>query len=266
MRSFWARRAYPSYPSTIHPALTSFADECTATFARLLAYVGTLALLAMFAVHLWDQLPIDDPAEPATTADWSVAVRSHPAFAISQFNFPAKTEAYDVFRHPLGGRKDIIRWAEPGESPAAELEIYRPGGEFTASEPSADLAARMDPRGTSELEAAGVIDSKFGSVMLFRHPGETDGRACLGFLKRIDEPALLISGWSCQGDSWPARRAQIGCMLSRLVLLTAGNESKLAELFAHAELQRTDCTPAAASPASADWVTSAENPRLRGAI
>ena len=30
-------------------------------------------------------------------------------------------------------------------------------------------------------------------------------------------------------------------MLSRLILLTAGNEPKLAELFARAELKRTDC-------------------------
>ncbi len=266
MRSFWAARAYPSYPSRIHPALTSFADECTATFARLLAYVGTLALLVMAGVHLWDQLPVDDAVETIATAGWSLASHSHQAFAVSQFDFPAKTEAYEIFRHPLGGRKDVIRWAETGDKPAVELEIYRLGGEFAGSQAIADLAARMDLKRASELEAAGVIDSKFGSVMLFRDSGEAEGRGCLGFLKGIDEPALQISGWSCQGDSLRAQRAQIGCMLSRLMLLTAGNEPKVAEFFAHAELRRTNCTSAAASPASADWLTSAENPRLRGAI
>jgi hypothetical protein len=34
------------------------------------------------------------------------------------------------FRHPEGGRKDVLRWTVHGEKPVAELEIYRPGGEF----------------------------------------------------------------------------------------------------------------------------------------
>jgi hypothetical protein len=53
-------------------------------------------------------------------------------------------------------------------------------------------------------------------------------------------------------------------MLSRLILLTAGNDPKLAELFARAELKRGSCAAAATSAASVDWVMSAENPPLRG--
>ena len=34
-----------------HPALTSFADECSATLARLLAYVATLGLFVIIGVH-----------------------------------------------------------------------------------------------------------------------------------------------------------------------------------------------------------------------
>jgi hypothetical protein len=55
-------------------------------------------------------------------------------------------------------------------------------------------------------------------------------------------------------------------MLDRLMLLTAGNEPKLAELFAHAELRRGSCATQGASGAQADWVTSAENPHLRGPL
>jgi hypothetical protein len=62
----------------------------------------------------------------------------------------------------------------------------------------------------------------------------------------------------------PARRATIGCILNRLILLTARNDPKLAELFARAELKRGSCAASATSAASVDWVTSAENPRLRG--
>jgi len=44
--------------------------------------------------------------------------------------------------------------------------------------------------------------------------------------------------------------------------LTSGNEPKLAELFAHAELRRGGC----AGSLTADWMTSTENPQLRGAL
>ena len=267
MRSFWAVRGNPDFPTRIHPALTSFADECCGMLARLVAYVGTLALLAIVGTHLWDQLPVAEAAEPAAPADWSVASRSHPAFAVSQFDLPEKTETYDILRHPQGGRKDVFRWTVQGEKPVAELEIYRPGAEFDPSGPAAmEIARRMRSEGERELEAAGIIDSKFGAVTLLRQAGVGDARACLGFVKRLDEPDLRISGWSCQGDGLPARRAAIGCVLSRLILLTAGNDPKLAELFARAELRRGSCAASSAPAASVDWVTSAENPALRGGI
>ncbi|QWG18630.1 hypothetical protein KMZ68_01640 [Bradyrhizobium sediminis] len=264
MQSFVASRTGSHYPSRIHPALTSFADECCGMLARLVAYVGALALLAILGAHLWDQLPEIADAEPAPEAGWSEASRSHPAFAISKLDSLDKTVSYEVLRHPEGGRKDILRWGTPGERPVAELEIYRPGAEPGQSGPAmAEIAERMSFGGRSEPEAAGVVDSKFGMVTLFRLAGSAGGgRGCLGFIKRLHEPDLRISGWSCQGETLPARRAAISCVLSRLMLLTAGNDPKLAELFARAELRRSSC---AAAPSS-DWVTGPENPGLRGTL
>jgi hypothetical protein len=82
MRSFWANSAN-SHTGQIHPALTGFADECCGTLARLLVYVGTLALLAIFGLQLWDRLPADETSEPAAGPGWSTAGRAHPAFAVS---------------------------------------------------------------------------------------------------------------------------------------------------------------------------------------
>jgi hypothetical protein len=256
------------YPAKIHPALHSFADECSGVLARLIAYVGTLALIAIIGVSLWDQLPLRGLGDPSAKADWSVAARSYPAFAVSQFDSSGKTEAYEILRHPDGGRKDVLRWAAQGEKPIAEIEIYRPGRELSqAGPPIAEIAGRMDPDGMRELQAAGVIDSKFGAVTLLGLTDrDGDARPCLGFIKGFDEPRLRISGWSCQGDTLPARRAAIGCILDRLILLAAGNDPKLAELFAHAELKRGSCGPASAPANSADWVTGAQNPRLRGSM
>ena len=183
MRSFWANSAN-SYTAQIHPALTSFADECCGTLARLLVYVGTLALLAIFGLQLWDRLPADETSEPAAGPGWSTAGRAHPAFAVSPFDLPGKTETYEVLRPPQGGRKDVLHWAAEGEKPVAELEIDRPGDEISPSRPARTaIGDRLDPNGGRQLE-----------------------------------------------------RAAISCISSRLMLLPAGNDRKLAELFARAEL------------------------------
>ena len=250
----------------IHPALASFADECSATLARLLAYVGALALFVIVGVHGWDQLDLDTKADPADQPGFTLAQRSRPAFAVSSLDPPEKSESYEIFRHPAGGRKDIFRWGPSGEKPVAELEIYRPGGEFDESEPpTSGLAARMAEGTDGALEAAGVIESKFGPISLFRRPGRIDpAKSCLGFSRLFSDPALQISGWSCQGPTLPARRAAIACMLDHLTSLASGNEPRLAELFARAELKRGGCSGPLSI--SADWVAGTENPRLRGPL
>ena len=100
----------------------------------------------------------------------------------------------------------------------------------------------MDPDGLRELEAAGVIDSKFGTVTLLgwsaaprRAPASASSSASTS--PTADFRLVL------PGRHAPARRAAIACMLNRLTLLTAGNDPKLAELFARAELRRSDCAP-----------------------
>lgn len=263
MRLFRTSPAAPHH-TRIPSALTSFVDEVYATLSRLFAYVAALALFAALGVYLWQQLPDATAPEPAV-ASWAIAGRLAPAFATSRLDPRDKTEAYEVFRHPEGGRKDVFRWADAAQQPIAELEIYRPGGE--AMEPATvGIAARPNPNGGRELEAAGIVDSKFGNVTLLRpKPGER-ARACLGFLRQIDTPNVRISGWTCQGGGLPAQSAAVSCMLNRLTLLTAGNDPKLAELFAHVELRRTDCVTSGQPALSSDWVTGTENPRLRGAL
>jgi hypothetical protein len=268
MQSFSAQNPLnSSHNQRIRPGLTNFADEVSATVARLFAYVGVLALFGILGVHAWNRLQVNLASTPEPEVGWSVADRSYPAFALSP-DGPSdksdKSDSYVILRHPSGGRKDILRWSGTGERPIAELEIYRPSGQLDPlPAANADLASRMIAPAT-ELEAAGVIESKFGPVALLRQAGEREGAgSCLGFLKQIDVPTLQLSGWSCQGSSLPARREAIGCMLNHLMLLTSGNEPKLAEYFARAELQRQSCRSYTTSP---DWLTSDENPRLRGPL
>lgn len=225
-------------PSRIRAALKSAVDEVCGTLARLIAYLGTLALMFILGVYLWDQMPsmrVENPARP----DWIPAQRSTPAFASTSSDFIYKSKSYRIFRHPEGGRRDVLRWDAGNGQAVAELEIYRPGGE---DEPAA------------VADILGTADSKFGPVTLLR----TNDTACLGFLKAIDQPALRLSGYVCQGETAAARSAAVTCLLNRLSLVAAGNDAKLAELFARADLKRADCRT--------DWVSSSDKPGLRGAM
>jgi hypothetical protein len=232
--------------------------------ARLFAYVGALVLFAILGLAALGQLPNLRDDEPALKPGWSVADRSPPAFALSKADSSEKAAAYTVLRHPEGGRRDVMRWASEADKPIAELEIYREGGEFDVARPAtADLAVRLGLGTNTPLEQAGLIDTKFGPVVLFRPTGTTQGMpSCLGYLKRSEEPALQISGFSCQDGTLPEQRAAIACTLNRLTLLTSGNGPKLAELFAHAELKRRSCTPLGSS----DWLLGAANAQLRGTL
>ena len=181
MQSYQADSAALPATTRYHLTLERFADDVVATLARLLAYVGALALLAILALAALDQLPSLRDAEAPLGPDWSAASRSDPAFAVGWLDSGEKPASYTILRHPEGDRTDIIRWPGDDGKPIAELQIYRPA---------------------------------------------------------------------------------IACTLNRLVLLSAGNQPKLAELFAHAGLKRQICGPAG----SADWLTGTENARLRGSL
>lgn len=258
--------------SGIHPALRSFADECSAVAVRILAYVSGLAVLAVLAVDLFSVVPVAANAGTPLSPVWTPASRPHPAFAISKLDLSDRPNAYEILRHPEGGRKDILRWAATAtEAPTAEIEIYRPGGELDAfAAADAYLAVRMAGRRTGDMaaaiEPAGFVDTKFGRVPLLRLGGTAlpGKQACLGFAKTFIAPSIRISGWACQADTLAAQRALLGCTLNRLTLLSAGNDPRMAELFARAELRRDTCNTS--TTASTDWIASADTPLLRGRL
>jgi hypothetical protein len=254
--------------SGIHPALRCFADECSAVAVRILAYISGLAVLTVIAVDLVSAVPVAANTGLPSLPGWTPASRPHPAFAINKLDLADKTYAYEILRHPKGGRKDIVRWAATaGDAPTAEVEIYRPGGELDAfAATDSDVAARMAGQATDATEPAGFIDTKFGHVPLIRFSGaaQPGKQACLGFAKSFTAPNITISGWACQADTLAAQRAFVGCTLNRLILLSAGNDPKIAELFARAELKRDTCNATAVT--STNWISSNDAPPLRGGL
>lgn len=255
--------------SGIHPTLRNFAEECSAVMVRILAYLCGLAVLAVIAVDWVSAVPAAANTGPSTVpvqSAWVPASRPHPAFAISKLDLSDRPDAYEILRHPNGGRKDILRWAAvAGQAPTAEIEVYRPGGELDAfTAPDADIAARMSGQ-TAETEPAGFVETKFGRVGLIRFSGAAlpGKQACLGFAKTYTSPSVRISGWACQADTLAAQRSFIGCTLNRLILLSAGNDPRMAELFARAELKRDTCNTITTTT---NWIASSEAPLLRGSL
>lgn len=252
--------------SAIHPVLRSFPLRRREVVVRLMAYLSGLAVLAAIVADLFVVAPAGTEIARPSSRGWAPASRPHPAFAVSHLDLVKKTAGYDILRHPQGGRKDILHWsAGADEPPVAEIEIYRPGNELGAfAAADADLGPRMGLAGQGDVQTAGVIDTKFGTVDLLRFSGTpVANQACLGFVKTFEVPKVRLSGWSCHASSASAQRVFLGCALNRLTLLSAGNDPKMAELFARAELRRSDC---AAAAASTDWATGPQEPVLRGSI
>lgn len=254
----------------VHPVFINFAEEFRAVFVRLMAYVCGVGALALIAADLFSGVAVDmvEASIPLRGRDvWVASVRPQPAFAAPVADFSSQSESYEIFRHPEGGRKDILRWsAALAEAPLSQIELYRPGGELTAFGPVAsEIAARIADGRMEAIQAAGVIDTKFGPVALVGFTSRAGGRPCIGFAHSFETPRLQISGWSCQGDSPQAQRQAVACALNRLTMLSAGNDLKLAELFARAELRRVGCGGGSAPP-QPDWVTATHEPNLRGRL
>jgi hypothetical protein len=255
----------------VHPVLINFAEEFRAISVRLMAYlcgVGALALIAadLFAPQRSDTVEV---AVPLRNRDaWTAAVRPQPAFAAPVGDSSSQSESYEILRHTEGGgRKDILRWsAAAAEAPLSQLELYRPGTELIAFGPAAsEIAARVAQGRADAVQAAGVIETKFGPVALVSFMSHVSGtpQPCIGFAHSFDTPRIQISGWSCQGVRAQDKRQAIACALDRLTMLSAGNDPKVAELFARAELRRAGCGHA---QASTDWVTATHEPVLRGRL
>jgi hypothetical protein len=272
--------------------LEGLVEEMRAAGVRILAYLCGLTMLALVAADMVSRLYDDADMAPQVgkrEIAWRPAERPQPVFSVAGggvlVNSSDKAMAYDILRHPKGGRKDVLRWpsAAIGNTeagvPSAAIQIYRPGGELTAFSPVrmaiVDQAAAWGP---SDTAAAGLIETKFGAIALvtFQAAAADGRRFCTGFVQTSEEPLLQISGWTCRDrdagshaageHSWLAQRQSVACLLNRLTLLGAGNDAKLAGFFARAELKRrSDCGGELMASADLDWITTADRPQLRGA-
>ena len=258
----------PPNLSDIHPLLRTSRDTRRMIFVRLLAYVSGLAVLAALLADLFGGTPAAAvvPAPVPQQPDWIAASRPQPAFAVTHLDSGGIPDPYQILRSAEGGRKDVMRWAVPPSPDAnVEIELYRPGEEAmpSPSADAADLAERIGLPPDTRREPAGIIASKLGPVDLIRFSGSEQAASCLGFVTGFDDPALHLSGWSCQKLPIPQQRAFVACALDRLMLLRAGSAPSPAALVARAELRGSGCDTQALA---GDWITQMQEPTLRGRL
>ena len=226
-------------------------NDFRATIVRLLAYMGGLAILAIAAASVFRTPAGVAAMRPAPRPEWINVERPHPAFDMQMPELAADSFKYTILRRSSGeARKDVLTWGEPtAAGPYVMVEIDRPGGAGEHFlDASSEIAARIvDFTVTDDVKPAGEIDSKFGPVSLVDFaiavPGTHNGlqRRCLGFARPFNDPSLQISGWYCSAGEQSVERVTLACALDRLTILSAGSDSKVASLFAHAELKRTFC-------------------------
>ena len=229
----------------MHPALHSWRADLPATLVRILAYLGGIAVLSIFAAQIFRSPPATRDAQNHTP-EWTEIERPFPAFALSIPEATDVPSSYVIRRHAEGGgRKDILALGKPdGDAPYLQVEIYRPGSEirrFAAAR--AEIAAAAAALGPVALQSeAEPLASKFGplSIVTFE-TSKGAPRHCLGFVRDYDDPRLRLSGWFCQGGADFIERSMLACALDRLTLLSAGSEPKVGALFAQAELNRSFC-------------------------
>ena len=243
---------------------------------RLAAYLGTLAGLAALTMYA---LPLLIRATDAATAearsDWTDVARPYPAFALVMSEFDGSETHYIIRKHPLGGRKDIISFGDPGGLAAhLRIEIYRPGGELerfgrTAVEVAARIAAWSPESG---MKPAGALETKFGFLPLvdFTIRPVSGERRCLGFARAFAEPPVQIAGTYCRAGPELVERGTLACALDRLTFTAGSAEPRLAEMFAQAEVRRSFCGHKgqilAATARRSSWLDSVGEPKLRGRL
>ena len=134
-------------------ALTRFADECRGTLVRLIAYVGTLALIAILGLHLADQSPAIEFDEPAAKAG-----SSYPAFAVNPMIHTKNQKLIRVAGIPKVAARMSLIGPLPAKSRLPNSKFIAPGGEFGQSRLAfPELAVRMDPGNRHELETVDWI-------------------------------------------------------------------------------------------------------------
>lgn len=244
--------------------------EWRGALVRILAYLGAIYAMTLFATALFQHTDGGAAVEPAPKPAWIEVENPWHAFQLNAAGYDSDDSAYAIRRHPQGGgRKDILSFGELGKTQRfMSFEVYRGGNEIAHfGSPAEEVRALGSEQGRVLGIRSGMpIASKFGPFQTFEFGiGPFGGYNCIGFVRAFDHPRVQISGLSC-GMNLLVDRSAISCALDRLTLISAGSDPEIAKLFAHAEQKRHFCgqrDPLLYKTPKRPDLTSAVSSRLR---
>jgi hypothetical protein len=247
------------------------------------AMLGLTLVLACAAVALL--LPNSGDARAPEVATPQPALTPKPAWApiirpIRLFTLEAPELAqlapnYEAIRSMIGdGREDHLSFGAAAltEAPFMRIAVYRAGSEASEPAPFAtDLSRRTAAAGllAAKVTPGETMHPKFGEMQTAELKLSTKGieRSCLGYRRAVASESLRITGWYCAPTGSFAGRASLSCLIDRLTLISAGEDTALRNGFVAAEQRRITCGKIPLLAASATMPSVADGkdpPRLRG--
>ncbi|HEX4768525.1 MAG TPA: hypothetical protein VH414_19825 [Lichenihabitans sp.] len=243
-----------------------------AKVAGLVALTGLGLALAIALVPARDA----SDGRPKIAADaWVEVNRPIEIFGLAGTDFARLPQTYRARRHPAGGRQDIVTFGEARvDAPFLALSFYRLGRAPEAAAPFADDIedmARDTGLGAVRASAPSVLATRFGpfeaaDIRLAEGGVQTP---CLGFRNSPGASnTLRIAGLLCGGAGRPAARDSLRCVIDRIDLVSAGDDTALQRMFVDAERRRgSACSPSPLTAAGSrpTWLdVNASLPVLRG--
>ena len=98
----------------MQPASYSIPGDIRATLARILVYMGGLALLAVAAAGFVQSERGPLASIPSPNLAWTAAEKPYPAFELLMPEFNGSAFNYAILRRSAdNARKDVMTWGEP---------------------------------------------------------------------------------------------------------------------------------------------------------
>jgi hypothetical protein len=232
---------------------------------RRLIGAATLAILlacAVAALHpdadpepeaLVAAAPLAEPAPIKPT--WAPIAKPIRLFAIDAPDILGPLTNYEARRHNLdGGRDDILTFGSfDGALAFMQLSIFRAQQEGPVSTFFLDMARIAADAGVAVNHSTvpAPLSTRFGPfdvADLALDQASSNPTNCLGFRFLADSAHLRIAGVYCGTATHPADRGALRCLINRLDLISAGEDSILRDWFVEAERGRGEGDCGASHP------------------
>ena len=245
-----------------------------AKFVALVALTGVALGSASLVVESSVARKLPSPPRDS----WIEVNRPIQLYGLAGTEFAKLPLDYSARRNvPGGGRQDVLSFGSlRGSEPYLRLVLYRVGSEAAIAAPfGADLEG-LGGDGGWRINAARpptLLSSRFGifEVSDLRLVADRIPTPCLGFRSTPVAGAILrVSGFICGTADKPVGRDTLGCVIDRIDLDSAGDDTALRGVFVEAERRRgPDCAPSTLTAAGAKttWLdANASLPRLKGLL